>query len=57
VQLLTTLTTVTGDLIALAAAVTNLAAVLAQRRPRASRGRQRHRELPTPRTPGNPATT
>jgi hypothetical protein len=48
VQLLTTLITVTGDLIALAAAVTNLAAVLAQRRPRASRGRQRPPELPYP---------
>ena len=55
-QLLTTLATVTGDLLALAAAVTNLAAALAQRHHRTHRPRQRHREPPLPRTPDKPAT-
>lgn len=56
-QLLTTLTTVTGDLLALAAAMINLAATLAQRHSRTHRPRQRHPEPPKPRTPNNPATT
>jgi hypothetical protein len=57
VQLLTTLTTITGDLLTLAAAGTNLAAARAQRHFRRHRPRQRHRELPPPRTPDNPAIT
>ena len=56
-QLLTTLTTVTGDLLALAAAAANLAAALAQRHSRTHRPRQRHPEPPKSRTPDNPAAT
>ena len=57
VQLLTTLTAVTGDLLALAAAAANLAAALAQRHSRSHRSRQRHPKPPKSRTPDNPATT
>jgi hypothetical protein len=53
-QLLTTLTTAASDLLALAAAVTNLAAALAQRHPRITR--PRHPNASPSRTPGKPAT-
>jgi len=55
-DLLTTLATAAGDLLALAAAVTNLAADLAQRRPRTTRTRQPHPDASQARTPGKPAT-
>ena len=48
--------TVTGDLLVLAAAVVNLAAALAQRHPGPRRRRTGHREHPAARTPGKPAT-
>ena len=54
-QLLTTLTTVTGDLLALAAAAANLAAALAQRHPRTLRQR-RHCERPSAQPRDKPAT-
>lgn len=50
------LANVIGDLLVLAAAVTNFAAALAQR-PRTRRPQQRHPEPPAPRTPDNSATT
>jgi hypothetical protein len=56
-QLLTTLTTAVGDLLTLAAAVTNLAAALAQRHPRTTRPRQPHLDASQARTPDKPATT
>jgi hypothetical protein len=50
------LTTITGDLLVLAAAVINLAAARAQRHPGTRRRRTSHRERPAARTPGKPAT-
>lgn len=50
------ISTVTGDLLALAATVINLAAALAQRHPSARRRRARHREPPAARTPGDSPT-
>ena len=55
-QLWATLTTVTGDLLAVAAAVINLATALAQRHPRTRRHRQRHLEPPAASTPDKSAT-
>jgi hypothetical protein len=50
VQLSITLTTITGDLLTLAAAVINLAAALAQPHPRTRRPRH-HRDSPGARAP------
>jgi hypothetical protein len=57
VQLWTTLTTVTGDLLALAAAVTNLAAALAQRHSRTRHNRKRRLQPAAARRPDNPSAT